>query len=147
MSASFAHMASGQLAELVGNVFDPTADAVRAAAFGGVKAARLHAIKEAVAKDLNSFDLSVGQVAARIRVTPRYVQMLFESEGTTFSQYVLEQRLARAYRMLQDPRFVAKNISEIAYGAGFGDLSNFNHAFRRRYRATPSDVRVQAARE
>jgi AraC-like DNA-binding protein len=146
MSANFANVASGQLAELVGNVFDPTADAVRAAAFGGVKAARLHAIKQEVAKNLGDFDLSVGQIAARLRVTPRYVQMLFEGEGTTFGQYVLEQRLVRAYRKLQDPRFVAKNISEIAYGAGFGDLSNFNHAFRRRYGATPSDIRAQAAR-
>jgi AraC-like DNA-binding protein len=146
MSANFANVASGQLAELVGNVFDPTADAVRAAEFGGVRAARLQAIKQSVAQRLGDFDLSVGQIAARLRVSPRYVQMLFESEGTTFSQYVLAERLARAHRMLQDPRFIARNISEIAYQAGFGDLSNFNHAFRRRYGVTPSDVRADAVR-
>jgi AraC-like DNA-binding protein len=29
----------------------------------------------------------------------------------------------------------------IAYETEFGDLSNFNHLFRRRYGATPSDIR------
>jgi AraC-like DNA-binding protein len=33
-------------------------------------------------------------------------------------------------------------ISTIAFEAGFGDLSYFNLAFRRRYRQTPSDIRA-----
>ena len=85
-------------------------------------------------------------MAARQRVTPRYVQLLFESEGTTFSQFVLEQRLARAHRMLGDPRCAAWTIIAIAFTAGFGDVSYFNRAFRRRYGATPSDVRAHAQR-
>jgi AraC-like DNA-binding protein len=32
-------------------------------------------------------------------------------------------------------------ISEIAYRAGFNDLSTFNREFRRHFGATPSDVR------
>jgi AraC-like DNA-binding protein len=35
-------------------------------------------------------------------------------------------------------------VSSIALDAGFGDISYFNRAFRRRYGATPSDVRAQA---
>jgi len=35
----------------------------------------------------------------------------------------------------------ARRISDIAYDAGFGDLSYFNRVFRRRYDATPSEIR------
>jgi hypothetical protein len=62
-------------------------------------------------------------------------------EGTTFSQYVLAERLACARRVLLDPRHAHQSIGAIAYASGFGDLSHFNHAFRRRYGATPSEVR------
>ena len=59
----------------------------------------------------------------------------------TFSQYVLDQRLALAYRKLRDPRFSARTISSVAHDAGFGDLSYFNRTFRRRYGIAPSDAR------
>jgi AraC-like DNA-binding protein len=71
--------------------------------------------------------------------------MLFESEGTTFSQFALAERLACAHRLLLDPRHAHQSIGAIAYASGFGDLSHFNHAFRRRYGATPSEVRREQA--
>ena len=53
-------------------------------------------------------DLSVAALAARHGCTPRFVQRLFEAEGTTFTEYVLAERLARAHRMLMDPRRVQR---------------------------------------
>jgi AraC-like DNA-binding protein len=43
--------------------------------------------------------------------------------------------------MLRDSRHRERPVSAIAFACGFGDLSYFNRAFRRRYCATPSDVR------
>jgi len=77
---------------------------------------------------------------------PRYLHKLFEGERTTFTQFILRARLDRAYRMLRDPRFVARSITSIAYDAGFADLSYFNRTFRRRYNAAPSDIRSSAER-
>lgn len=110
----------------------------------GLRAARLGAVKADIAANLGDRSLSVGVVAARQQVTPRYVQMMFEGEGTTFSQYVLGRRLARAHQMLSDPRCVRLSITAIALEAGFGDLSHFARAFRRTYNASPSDVRHAA---
>ena len=62
-------------------------------------------------------------------------------EGVTYTHFVLWHRLDRALRMLRDPRHAARRIGDIAYDAGFGDLSYFNRAFRRRYGATPSEMR------
>jgi AraC-like DNA-binding protein len=74
--------------------------------------------------------LSVAPVAAARRcVSPRYVQMLFEAEGTTFSRFVRGQRLARAHRLLTDPGHAAWTITAVALESGFGDLPTFNHAF------------------
>jgi AraC-like DNA-binding protein len=110
----------------------------------GLQAARLSAIKDDITDGLGSESLNIASIAKRRGVTPRYVQMLFEAEGITFTEYVLEQRLTRARRMLADPGLSDRTISAIAFEAGFGNLSYFNRAFRRVFGATPSDIRAEA---
>ena len=44
--------------------------------------------------------------------------MLFETEGTTLSEFVLGQRLLRTHRMLTDPRGGARNITAIPFESG-----------------------------
>jgi AraC-like DNA-binding protein len=87
------------------------------------------------------------EVANGHGITPRYMRSLFESEATTFSDFVLGQRLARAHRMLCDPRGAARTIAAVGFECGFGDLSYFYRAFRRKYGGTPSDVRAAGLRE
>jgi AraC-like DNA-binding protein len=130
--------------DLVALALGATRDAAAIANGRGVRAARLHAIKTEILNGLNRHELSLAGLAARQGVTPRHVQMLFESDGTTFSRFVLDQRLARAHHMLNSPLLAERTISTIAYEAGFGDLSHFNRAFRRRYGETPSDVRARS---
>src|SRR5262245_2140885 len=109
-------------------------------------AARLRAIKTDIVESLGRSDLSIGEIAARHGLTPRYVQLLFESEGTTFTEFLLDQRLAYAHRMLTDVRFAGRTITSVAFDAGFGDLSYFDRVFRRSYGAAPSDVRADHAK-
>ena len=130
--------------DLVALALGPTRDAAAVANGRGVRAARLNAIKTEILNRLNSHKLSLAGLAARQGVTPRHVQMLFESDGTTFSQFLLGQRLACAHRMLSNPLLAAQTITAIACEAGFGDLSHFNRAFRRRYGESPSDVRARS---
>ncbi len=99
------------------------------------------AIKAYIEKHLGSGNLSASAVATAHQITERYLQRLFEAEGTTFVTYVLNQRLKRAHTRLRDPAGHAQAISAIAYESGFSDISHFNHMFRRRYGATPSDIR------
>jgi len=127
--------------DLVAMALGATKDAAEIARGRGVPAAQLRAIKADIAENLSRSDLKLQSLAARRRVTPRYIQLLFKSEGTTFSDFVIERRLARVHRMLSDPRYVGRTIGALAFACGFGDLSYFNRAFRRRYGATPSDVR------
>jgi AraC-like DNA-binding protein len=112
----------------------------------GIAAARLRAIMTDICAHLGDGELSVAEVAQRQRVTARYVHKLFENEGLTFSFFVLGQRLARAHRMLSDPRLAGCTIGSVAFDVGFGDLSYFNRTFRRRYGAAPREIRQSAMR-
>jgi AraC-like DNA-binding protein len=135
-------LAVNHVYDLVALALGATRDATETAKDGGVRAARLHAIKADVLAGLSQPGLTIAAIAVRHRVSPRYVQMLFEREGTTFSRFLLDQRLRRAHRMLTDPRLAERTITDIAAEAGFGDLSYFNRAFRRLYGETPSDTRA-----
>lgn len=137
-------LAVAHVHDLVSLTIGATRDAAELAQGRGVRAARLRLIKQEIMAKLNDENLTIGAVAARHGITSRYVSMLFEAEGTSFSEFVLGRRLARAHRLLSDPRHATRMISTIAYGCGFGDPSYFNRAFRRQYGATPSDVRAAA---
>jgi len=108
---------------------------------GGLRAARLEAIKQWAIERLDRPGLSVANAAAAHRVSPRYIQMLFASEDSSFSLFVLKERLAKVYRSLTDPDMAFRTISDIVFDAGFGDLSYFNRVFRSTYGGTPSDIR------
>jgi AraC-like DNA-binding protein len=127
--------------DLTALVLNPSRDNIAITETGGVRAARLHAVKSFVLDNLTSNDLTVGKVADHLRVTPRYVQRLFESEGLTYSEFALISRLERAYDALTDERARGRNISDIAFDCGFSDVSHFNRTFRRRFNASPSDIR------
>jgi AraC-like DNA-binding protein len=139
-----ARLAVTHIYDLAALIIGATRDAAEIAKGRGLRVARLRAIKADIAERLASPGLSVETVAMRQHVSPRYVQMLFEQEGTTFSQYVIGHRLVRAHRMLTDSRFADRSITSVAFDAGFGDLSYFNRAFRRYYGGTPSEVRAEA---
>ncbi len=136
-------LAVAHVHDLVALALGATRDAAEIARTRGTRAARLHVAKAFVASHLGRSELSAAMVAMHLGVTPRYVHMLFEAEGVSFTEFVLSERLARAYRMLGAPRHVGDAISAIAYAVGFADLSHFNRSFRRRYGCTPSDVRAQ----
>jgi AraC-like DNA-binding protein len=139
-------LAGAHIHHLIALALGPKRDAAEAVQGGGLRAARLHALKNDIAANLGRADLSIGVLAARHRCSPRFVQRLFEAEGVTFTEYVTARRLAWAYRMLSDSRLAGVKIAAIASDMGFGDLSYFNRVFRRRYGAVPSDIRAQAQR-
>jgi AraC-like DNA-binding protein len=127
--------------DLVALILGATREAADDARKRGIRAARLSAAKAHIVENSGDPALSIGTVATLLRVTPRYLQKLFEGDGGTFSAFLLDQRLARAHRALISPKFDSYQVSAIAYEVGFADLSYFNRCFRQRYGATPRDVR------
>ena len=144
--ASLAPVEAGQCAQHVQDLalmaLGATREAAEIAAGRGVRAARLKAIKAYVERHLTAPELSADEVARSHAISPRYLRSLFESEGTSFGDFVATRRLALAHRMLSDPRNDTNSIASIAMSAGFGDLSWFNIRFRRAYGMAPRDVRA-----
>jgi len=130
--------------DLIAATAGATRDGQEIAEGRGIRAARMRAIMADITANIDNSDLTVAAVAQRQCVTSRYVHKLFEGEGLTFSTFVLGRRLSRAHRMLSDQRLDDRTISSLALDVGFGDLSYFNRAFRRRYDATPSEIRHSA---
>jgi AraC-like DNA-binding protein len=140
---ALARLAATHVHDLMALVIGATQDGAELARHRGVRAARLQVIRQDLALEPG---LTITEVALRQGVSPRYVQMLFEAAGTTFTDDVLQLRLQAAHRMLSSPRFAGWSITAIALEAGFGDLSYFNRRFRQRFDRTPSDLRAEAAR-
>lgn len=107
-----------------------------------ITAARLKLVKQDILDRLAEPGLSIDAVARRQGISPRYVQRLFENEGTSFSDFVRAGRLDLAFRLLSDRERLPIAIAAIAYEAGFSDVSAFNRAFRQRFDVTPSEIRA-----
>lgn len=137
-----ARLAATHVHDLMALALGAHAEGRALAAQRGVRAARLAAIRADLAADPT---LEVAQVAARQGVSTRYVQMLFEAEGSTFGQEALQHRLDLALALLTSPRYAAWSIAGIAMEAGFADLSHFNRRFKQRFQCTPREVRSRAA--
>jgi AraC family transcriptional regulator len=80
------------------------------------------------------------RLAAEAGLSPFHYLRTFERvTGVTPHQFILRTRLREAAtRLATDPA----KIVEIAFGAGFGDLSNFNHAFRAEFGMSPRRFRA-----
>jgi AraC-like DNA-binding protein len=144
MSPALQSLSVTHVHDLVSLAIGATRDASETANMRGLRAARLQAIKRDIVANLGEQVLGVSFIAARHAISPRYIRSLFESDQTTFTDFVREQRLRLAHRMLTNSALNHRSISTIAFDSGFGDISYFNQIFRRRFGATPSDVRAVA---
>ncbi|MGY8660840.1 AraC family transcriptional regulator [Bradyrhizobium sp. UFLA05-109] len=142
-----AHSVSTHILDLAALALGARGDSADIAKQRGARAARLAAIRSDVLRRLGHGDLSAEGIAASHRISSRYLRKLFEEEGSSFSSFVLAERLIGARRMLIDRYYAHLNIAQIAHENGFNDISNFNRAFRRQFGATPSDFRDAAKRE
>jgi AraC-like DNA-binding protein len=133
--------------DLVALILGAKGDARHLAQQRGARAARLAAILREIERRSSDPGLSAITIALLLGVTPRYVHLLLEETGKSFTHHVLEKRLEKAAALLRDPLWRNRKIADIAGEAGFTDLSYFNRAFRRHFGATPSDIRDTAIRE
>ena len=90
--------------------------------------------------------LTLGRLAQEAGLSPYHFLRTFERlTGLTPHQYVLRARLREAAIRLADTERRAK-ILDIALDSGFGDVSNFNRAFRAEFGVTPRVYRFEAGR-
>jgi AraC family transcriptional activator of tynA and feaB len=112
----------------------------------GIRQARLATARQFITNNLADPELSIGKVAAHLKVSPRSVQKLFECAGSTLSEMLVSARLDACYRALSDTRQSRRTIADIAFGHGFNDLSWFYRCYKQRWSETPGDTRSRTSR-
>jgi AraC-like DNA-binding protein len=132
--------ATAHIRDLVALAVGASSQTHAAASVRSLPAARLQSIRNDILGRLDD-EITVDEIAARHSISPRYVRKLFERQGTTFTEFVRDERLDLARRRLLSSRSRELRIGEIAYSVGFNDLSYFNRAFRRRFGCSPREMR------
>jgi AraC-like DNA-binding protein len=86
--------------------------------------------------------LTLGSLARQVGLSPYHFLRTFERlTGVTPHQYVLRARLREAAMRIAAER---ARVLDIALDCGFGDVSNFNHAFRTEFGVSPRFYRLQS---
>jgi AraC-like DNA-binding protein len=81
----------------------------------------------------------VAQLASTVGLSASRLAHLFRDDvGMSICSYIVERRLAMAAMLIVQ---TDERISQIAYSVGFGDVSNFNHSFKRRFGSSPGEYR------
>jgi AraC-like DNA-binding protein len=106
-----------------------------------VVAARHSAVLDYIATHFQDPALSVQMVARCQGISPRYLQRLIASSGSSFTGQVNELRLQQALKLLTESGGGAQRISDIALQVGFSDVSHFNRLFRARFGDSPRNLR------
>jgi AraC-like DNA-binding protein len=92
---------------------------------------------------LHDSSLSPAAIADAVGISLRYLQALFQAEGTTVSEWIWERRLERSRRRLIDPLLAHESIAQIALGCGFTELAHFSRRFKAAFGQSPSEYRAR----
>ena len=111
---------------------------------GAIRAAKLQQAKDYISKHLTDPGLTPTQAAAAIKVSVRQLHLLFEPTGKSFAEHVQSRRLEECRAALASPVNRDRSVTDIAYAWGFNSLASFYRAFRKRFGASPGEVRPGA---
>jgi len=86
-------------------------------------------------------NLTPSAVAAAAGISLRYLQKFFTLRGTTCGQFIHNERLDHAARLLQRRGVCSTklSLSDIAFEAGFRDYKFFSREFRQRFGCGPGE--------
>lgn len=85
-------------------------------------------------------ELSLEKLAEPLAIRPGHLsQILNESLGVNFYEFVNEYRVREAQTRIADPKSADQTMLAIAFESGFNSKASFNRAFKRVTGQTPSE--------
>ena len=97
-----------------------------------------------IAEHLSDTNLSALSAARSVDISVRHLNRLFAARQTTATQWIWNQRLARAAEDLASPRARSVPIGEVAFRWAFANQAHFARCFKVRHGLTPTQYRRQA---
>jgi AraC family transcriptional activator of tynA and feaB len=108
-----------------------------------IMAGRHWKVKLFIEQHLRDPDLTPSLVADQLKISSRYLRMIFAANAETPSAYILRRRLEECASRLADPRWRGHSITEIAFSWGFNSAPHFTRSFRDRFDVSPRHYRQQ----
>ncbi|EJJ27064.1 helix-turn-helix domain-containing protein [Rhizobium sp. CF142] len=144
MSTSASDAASANLRHLMFNAtrqaFVSNGDAM--SALNDSASRRLQMVDILIDRHLTESDLCAKWLATRIGVSIRTLQQDFQGIGMTCTTVIRDKRLRlvrEKIAQIKDQKS-ARTIAEVAYSAGFNDISYFNRSFKDLFDCAPTDL-------
>ena len=141
---------AGALVDAVGGLLSAVLEdclSVESARQGDAGRVRLEQIVRHMRRHFADPGLSAADVAQEVGVSRRYLHKLYAHEGRTFRQELIALRIDACLKAFLDEQQADKTVAEIAFAAGYTDISQFNRHFRRLKGTTPTGARRQALAE
>ncbi|WP_174802625.1 helix-turn-helix domain-containing protein [Martelella limonii] len=108
-------------------------------AFDARASERLARARTLIEMNAGKTQYDLDALASDLSMSRRSVQRIFAAAGETVTEVFQDARLMRAKReLLAAPE---RNVAEIAFEAGFNDLSHFHRVFRTRFGHAPGTLR------
>jgi AraC family transcriptional activator of tynA and feaB len=105
------------------------------------RSSSLNSIKTFIEQNLRNANLDTGAITCHTGLSDRYINSLFEDEGTSLMRYIWKRRLENCRKDMQNPVYVGHRLSDIAFGWGFNDAAHFSRAFKRQFGCSPREFR------
>jgi AraC-like DNA-binding protein len=100
-------------------------------------------VKLYIEQRLREPELTPCTIAQGLKLSSRYLRMIFATSSETVSAYILRRRLEESARQMSDPQWRGHSIAEIAFGWGFNSAPHFTRSFRDRYGVSPRHYRCR----
>lgn len=94
-----------------------------------------------IEQHLRDPDLTPCSIAIRLKLSSRYLRLIFAAGNETVSAYILRRRLEECAKQIADPRWRGHSMTEIAFAWGFNSAPHFTRSFRDRFGMSPRDYR------
>ncbi|MCQ3029899.1 helix-turn-helix domain-containing protein [Pseudomonas syringae] len=99
---------------------------------------QLAGVKQHILANLSQTGLSVESISTSMHMSPRTLNRLFATEGTTVIRWLWQQRLSACHDALLKKSFT--HVSDAALSVGFSNLSHFSRAFKKAYGISPQQL-------
>jgi AraC-like DNA-binding protein/mannose-6-phosphate isomerase-like protein (cupin superfamily) len=103
----------------------------------------LNGIKTFIEQNLQNTDLDTNAITRYAGLSARYINGLFEDEGTSLMRYVWKRRLEKCKKDMQNPIYAGYRLSDIAFRWGFNDAAHFSRAFKQQFGCSPREFRLR----